>query len=186
MFTDADFDISAIALPEARKQNRHGQARHLTEENLVDLFNALPDEKWRCLFAIAYFTGSRISEVLQLEVGDVTAERVLFRAANTKMRKTRVALIVPPLQAFLDEYDFPVSGYLFPAHHNGARGGHLSRQGADWLLRQVCEVVGLEGVSTHSFRRSFATNLYRNGEPMAKICRLLGHKNLTMTARYIG
>ncbi|MEM1291142.1 MAG: site-specific integrase [Cyanobacteria bacterium P01_H01_bin.162] len=41
-------------------------------------------------------------------------------------------------------------------------------------------------MSNHSFRRSFATNLYRNGEPMAKICRLLGHKNLTMTARYIG
>lgn len=186
MFTNADFDIQAIALPEARKQNRHGQARHLTEADLVAIFNALPDEKWRCLFAIAYFTGSRISEVLKLTVADVTAERMLFRAANTKMRKTRVALVVPQLQAFLDDYDFPASGYLFPAHHNGDRAGHLSRQGADWLLRQVCEAVGLEGVSTHSFRRSFATNLYHNGEPLAKICRLLGHKDLTMTARYIG
>ena len=186
MFTSADFDLSAIDLPEARKQNRHGQARHLTEANLVDIFNALPDEKWRCLFAISYFTGSRISEVLQLTVADVTGDRMLFRAATTKLRKTRGPLVVPPLQAFLAEYEFPRTGYLFPAHHNGARGGHLSRQGADWMLRQVCASVGLEGVSTHSFRRSFATNLYRNGEPMAKICRLLGHKNLTMTARYIG
>ena len=119
MFTSADFDISAIDLPEARKQNRHGQARHLTEENLVDIFNALPDEKWRCLFAIAYFTGSRISEVLQLTLEDVSGDRVLFRAATTKMKKTRVAIVVPPLQAFLDEYEFPSSGYLFPAHHNG-------------------------------------------------------------------
>lgn len=146
----------------------------------------MPDEKWRCLFAIAYFTGSRISEVLQLTVADVTAERVLFRAANTKMKQTWVAMVVPPLQAFLDEYEFPANGYLFPAHHNGVRGGHLSRQGVDWMLRQVCVSVGLEGVSTHSFRRSFATNLHHNGKPLAKICRLLGHKNLTMTARYIG
>ncbi|NEQ45483.1 MAG: site-specific integrase [Leptolyngbya sp. SIOISBB] len=135
---------------------------------------------------MAYFTGSRISEVLQLTVEDVSGDRVLFRAANTKMRKARMAMVVVPLQAFLDKYEFPRSGYLFPAHHDGLRGGHLSRQGADWMLRQVCASVGLDGVSTHSFRRSSATNPYRNGEPMAKICRLLGYKNLTMTARYIG
>jgi len=121
-----------------------------------------------------------------LTVADVTGERVLFRAANTKMRQMRVAMVVPQLQAFLGEYEFPESGYLFPAHHNGSKGGHLSRQGADWMLRQVCAAVELEGVSTHSFRRSFATNLHHNGEPLAKICRLLGHKDLTMTARYIG
>ncbi|NEQ45484.1 MAG: hypothetical protein F6K00_18860 [Leptolyngbya sp. SIOISBB] len=44
-YTSADFNISAIDLPEARKQNRHDQARHLTEENLAEIFNALPDEK---------------------------------------------------------------------------------------------------------------------------------------------
>lgn len=186
MFTTAHFDISQIDLPAARKQNRHGQARHLTEDDLAALFNVLPDAKWRCLFAIAYFTGARISEVLKLQVVDVTLEQVIFRAANTKTKKMRIALIVPPLQAFLDAYDWPSAGYLFPAHHNGDRTSHLSRQGADWLLRQTCQTIGLEGVSTHSFRRSFATNLHRNGEPMAKICRLLGHQSLTTTARYIG
>lgn len=185
MFTSSHFDISGIELPEARKQNRHGQARHLSEEDLVDIFNHLPDEKWGCLFAIAYFTGSRIGEVLKLRVEDIEGDRVLFRAANTKTRKTRAAIITPPLREFLAAYDAPSSGYLFPAPRRSQRG-HLSRQAADRVLREVCAVVGLEGVSTQSFRRSFATNLHANGEPVAKICRLLGHKSPAMTTRYIG
>jgi len=186
MFTSANFDIHDIELPAARKKDRHGQARHLTEANLVDIFNHLPDEKWCCLFAIAYFTGSRIGEVLKLRVADIEDERILFRAANTKTKTTRAAMMTPPLRAFLAAYETPSQGYLFPALHPGTKRGHLTRQAADKVLREVCAVVGLEGVSTHSFRRSFATNLYQQGEPLAKICRLLGHKNPTMTARYIG
>jgi integrase len=95
MFTTANFDITGVRLPEARKQNRYGQARHLTEKDLVEIFNHLPDAKWRCVFAIAYFTGSRIGEVLKLRVDDIEGDRVLFRAENTKTKKTRVAVAVP-------------------------------------------------------------------------------------------
>ena len=71
MFTSASFSVSAVELPSAGKRNREGQARHLTEEDLAGLFPEFPDEKWQCVFAIAYFTGSRISEVLKLDVSDI-------------------------------------------------------------------------------------------------------------------
>ena len=46
-------------------------------------------------------------------------------------------------------------------------------------------MAGLDGVSTHSFRRSFATNLHKQGYSLAKIARLLGHSSASMTARYV-
>lgn len=184
MFTSDFFVLSGVELPPDRKQNRSGQARHLTEEDLAQLFNVLPSGKWQAVFAVAYFTGSRISEVLSLSTADLGTDRISFRRENTKSRKPRTAMIVDALRPFLAAYDSPQAGYLFPAHHNG-HGGHISRQAADRVLRDACTVVGLDGVSTHSFRRSFATNLHRQGYSLAKISRLLGHSSPSMTARYV-
>jgi integrase/recombinase XerD len=185
MLTSQSFSVAAVELPEAGKRNREGQARHLTEDDLARLFPELPDAKWQCVFALAYFTGSRISEVLKLEVSDIETEIVWFRKANTKTKQARAAKIVPELRPFLAAYPFPQSGYLFPSRHNARHTGHLSRQAADLVLREACEYIGLTGVSTHSFRRSFATNLSKQGNSLAKIARLLGHKSATMTARYV-
>ena len=184
MFTAADFELKSVELPEARKVDRRGQARNLTPENLRAIFAELPSDKWRAVFAIAYFTGSRISEVLSLDVADVASDRVSFRRENTKTKKPRVATVVDALRPFLAAYDAPQTSYLFPAHHNG-QGGHVSRQASDKVLRDACELAGLDGVSTHSFRRSFATNLHKQGYSLAKIARLLGHSSPTMTARYV-
>lgn len=185
MFTSEAFTLGDVELPEARKINRTGQARHLTEENLAQLFDVLPDEKWQAVFAIAYFTGSRISEVLSLEVADLGEDRISFRRENTKTKKPRVAMVVEALKPFLAAYDAPEQGYLFPARHNAKKANHITRQAADTVLRDACKMIALDGVSTHSFRRSFATNLYKQGYSLAKIARLLGHESATMTARYV-
>lgn len=111
-------------------------------------------------------------------------DRISFRRENTKMKKPRVAMVVEALRPFLAAYAAPQVGYLFPAHHNG-QGGHISRQAADLVLRDACEMIGIDGVSTHSFRRSFASNLHRQGYSLAKIARLLGHSSASMTARYV-
>lgn len=184
VFAASQFELGNVALPEARKVNRRGQARNLSPDDLGRIFDELPSDKWRAVFAIAYFTGSRISEVLSLDASDVANDRISLRAENTKTRKPRVATIVDALTPFLAAYDAPETGYLFPAHHNGD-GGHITRQAADKVLRDACTIVGLDGVSTHSFRRSFATNLHNNGHSLAKIARLLGHSSASMTARYI-
>ncbi len=185
MFTANSFTLQSVELPEARKVDRRGQSRNLTEENLVDIFGALPDGKWQTIFAIAYFTGSRISEVLSLDVSDIGTDRISFRRENTKTKKPRRAMVVDGLRPFLATYDAPQSGYLFPARHNAKSNGHITRQAADLVLRDACEMIGLDGVSTHSFRRSFATNLHKQGYSLAKIARLLGHSSASMTARYV-
>ncbi|MEM7066786.1 MAG: site-specific integrase [Cyanobacteria bacterium P01_B01_bin.77] len=188
MFTTASFDVSQTTIAPARKKDGKGQARHLGEDELVTFFNHLPDAKWRCVFAIAYFTGSRISEVLALDVANVEQDRVVFVRENAKTNIRREIAIQPQLRAFLEAYDAPESGYMFPAYQNSKRKTHVSRQAAHKVLNEVVEAANglLDGISTHSFRRSFATNLAKAGRPQAEISRLLGHRAISTTSRYIG
>ena len=136
MFTTANFDLSETVATPARKKDGKGQARHLDEEELVTFFNHLPDKKWQCVFAIAYFTGSRISEVLSLGISAIQSERIVIitvlKARKARKSMTREISIQPQLRAFLDAYlnayDAPESGHLFPAYQNSRRKTHVSRQ----------------------------------------------------------
>lgn len=187
MLTASLFDVSQTEIAPARKKEGKGQARHLAESELADFFNHLPDEKWSAVFALAYFTGSRISEVLSLKVDAIQGDRIVITILKSKQKRTREIVITPGLRRFLDAYSAPATGYLFPAYQNSQRKTHVSRQAAHKVLGQVvAAATGLEGVSTHSFRRSFATNLSKAGRTEAEISRLLGHAPTSMTARYIG
>ena len=187
MFSAATFDVSNTAIAPAQKKDGRGQARHMNEDELMIFFQHLPDPKWQAVFALAYFTGSRISEVLSLDVNAVQNDRIVITILKSKAKRTREISLTPGLKQFLDAYDSPAEGYLFPAYQNSQRKTHVSRQAAHKVLKQTVEAAPeLEGISTHSFRRSFATNLAKAGRTEAEIGRLLGHSAQSVTARYIG
>ena len=51
----------------------------------------------------------------------------------------------------------------------------------------VCDYLGYEGISTHSFRKWYATEIYNaNGFDIALVQRLLQHSSAATTQRYIG
>ena len=55
------------------------------------------------------------------------------------------------------------------------------------VLTRVCDYLGYEGISTHSFRKWYATEIYRNnGYDIALVQRLLQHSSAAVTQRYIG
>lgn len=54
-------------------------------------------------------------------------------------------------------------------------------------LHIVCDYLGYEGISTHSFRKWYATEIYKaNGYDIALVQRLLQHSSAATTQRYIG
>ena len=54
-------------------------------------------------------------------------------------------------------------------------------------LKIVCDYLGFEGISTHSFRKWYATEIYKaNGFDIALVQRLLQHSSASTTQRYIG
>lgn len=117
---------------------------------------------------------------------------------------------MPQLKAAIAQAQLPTSGYLFPAakwtratvkqyriqrQDNGdyhfERVGerpprqHISTRAVDKALRKACDLLGLEGVSTHTFRRSLATHLYDAGVPLRQIMAITGHASLASLTSYL-
>ncbi len=130
----------------------NGQGKILTPEELRRLFTeGLRSPRDRALFGICLFTGCRVSEALALQTSDIKGETLTFR----KLLK---------------------EGALFP----GMRGRSvtLARFAADKILKDACKRVGLEGVSTHSFRRTALTMMSSAGIPLRVIQEISGHNDL--------
>ena len=54
-------------------------------------------------------------------------------------------------------------------------------------LKYVCDYLGIENVSTHSFRKMFATEIYKNNDyNVVLVQQLLQHSSPSITQRYIG
>ena len=163
------------------KNNRNGQAEIWTDEQLEEVMSDL-SPSMRALFSICRFTGCRVSEARQLRADDLVGDYIVFRKATTKGKKgTRQLVIHPKLKTVLGEIDLPTAGYLFP----GRGSGPITRQACDKALRIVCDRIGLEGHSTHSFRRTTLTRLSNRKVPLRVIQEISGHKSLQELQRYL-
>lgn len=161
----------------------NGQGKILTPDELRRLFtDGLLKERDRALFGICLFTGCRVSEALALQTTDIKGETLTFRKSTTKGKlKTRAVDIQPQLALILSAYN-PKPGFLFPG---GRPASALTRFNADKILRAACLRAGLEGVSTHSFRRTALTMMSGAGIPLRVIQEISGHGDLGTLQRYL-
>lgn len=163
------------------KSNRSGQAAVLTPVMLQQLWDEL-DQPYRLATQICYFTAARCGEVVSLERSDLHPERIIYQARKTKTKTTREAPVTPQLAEALNAVTLPTQGFIFPS---GSRTGHITVRAVDKHLRRAAELIGVGGVSTHSFRRSQATHLHQAGVPLRAIQRITGHATLAALERYL-
>jgi integrase/recombinase XerD len=173
------------------KIDRHGKAKILTQAEIGLLFNSgLTKNRDRALFGICLFTACRINEACTLKTTDVydTSGRVrpylIIRKGNTKRKlATRTIPVISDLRSLLTNYHPGVGvEYLFPGRFNR---GHINPDSAARILRKACRRVGIEGASTHSFRRTALTNMSDTGTPLRIIQEVSGHQDLSQLQEYL-
>ena len=175
------------------KTNGSGQARTLTPEQLDGLLDAAPGADHRALWAVMRWTGSRVSETLQLRWAAIHDDRIVFAAKTTKTKTTREPLIAPRLHQELEMYrgEWALRQGRLPGPHDWLFPGRwvnesLSRQAADKALRSALNGAGLpSGCSLHTFRRSLATTMANGGASLKTVCRFTGHRSLQQLSAYI-
>ncbi len=167
------------------KVNGNGQGKVLSPEELRRLFtDGFKSDRDRALFGICLFTACRVSEALALQTSDVKSGTLTFRKSTTKGKlKTRVVDIQPGLAELMEAYKPAKPGVLFPGMR--LKRDTLSRCMADRILKQACQRVGLEGVSTHSFRRTALTMMSGANIPLRVIQEISGHSDLGTLQRYL-
>lgn len=146
----------------------------------------------RDLFIIGCWTGLRMGDWGRLSAGNIGGDTIRIKTGKTG---TWVSI---PLHPYVRDIISRHNGFPPP----------LSNQYINRQIKEIAKLAGLSGpvtisrtqggrktdmikekwqlVSTHTARRSFATNLYRAGIPATVIMRITGHRRLDTFLSYIG
>ena len=142
-----------------------------------------PNDRLASLLVVQANLGVRISDIVKLRLSDIVKEagRYHLDIIEQKTGKARTFTIVPELYNYLCEYTaknkIGTQAKIFP----------VCERAVQKQLKIVCDYLGLEGISTHSFRKFYATELYVNNDYDIELVRhLLQHSSVAVTQRYIG
>jgi integrase/recombinase XerC len=159
----------------------------------------VPDEKHpagardRAMLELLYGAGLRVSELCNLDLGDLTLTENTVRVRAGKGRKDRIVPIGSYALAALASYlelrpalRHPRSGLQDPvALFLNRRGGRITVRSVARLVDRGCLEAGTRArVSPHALRHSCATHMLDGGADLRTIQEILGHASLQTTQRY--
>lgn len=147
-------------------------------------------EPWQGLRDVAVFTllygcGLRISEALNLNIGDITTENYL--RIKGKGNKERIVPLLPAVVETINDYlaQCPYKMRIGEPLFLGARGERLLPRIVQRQMEKIRMYMQLpDSITPHALRHSFATHLLENGTDLRSLQELLGHASLTTTQRY--
>lgn len=165
----------------------------LERDEALEFLNVIENPRDRAIVLVMLYMGLRISEVVQLNVDDITerTEAVTFRGKGGKERYVPVHPAVRQAVAYYkkvrpqaprDEHGEP----LFVSAHRRRIDPSTVRR---FIKKYAQQVEGLERrkrqkMSPHKLRHTFATLLLEGEVDIRHIQELLGHENLATTEIY--
>lgn len=158
----------------------------LSKSEVLRLCHAPKYSKHRMLLLLAYSSGLRVSEVVNLKNTDINLERNLIHIRQGKGQKDRMVGLSGIVREFYlkhsNEWLREESEWLFPGQD---RKTHLSIRTAQKIFDNAKIAARIEKkISFHSLRHAYATHLHERGIGIRTIQKLLGHKNVKTTERY--
>lgn len=135
------------------------------------------------LFSMGINTGLRISDLLNLKVGDVKGKRE-YVLREKKTKKTKRILLHAVMKDIDDYTAFKGDDeYLFSSRKGN---GPISRVQAYRILNEAARDCGLDEIGTHTLRKTFGYHFYRANQNVAMLQQLFNHSSPAITLRYIG
>jgi site-specific recombinase XerD len=133
------------------------------------------------------YTGIRRSELLNLKLRDLDFGSNILTVRNGKGGKGRAIPMCGRLVELLEDWLELRPDCNHEALFTARTGEPFGKHGLYDAFRRARQVAGIdrEGVTLHTLRHSFATNLLRSGADLVALQRLLGHSSLDTTAIYL-
>lgn len=173
-----DFDI-----PIARKPAKLPHV--LSRDEVARLLSRTRFLKHRTLFLVAYSAGLRVSEIVKLRPRDIDSGRMVIRVEQGKGAKDRLTVLSPRLLEVLRNYFHRAQpGEFLFASRDGK--GHLCTGGLKQAFFQAklrAKIDKPGGI--HLLRHSYATHMLEAGADLHTLQRLLGHRSIRTTTRYL-
>ena len=158
----------------------------------IDLLLAAPDVssesglRKRAILELMYACGLRVSELVGLKLSNIDIDAGILTTTGKGNKTRRV-----PVGSSAIEW---VKSYLAlrRKHENieidnlfvTTNGQVMTRQAIHAFIKEYAEKCGLEGVSPHTLRHSFATHLVQNNADIRSVQQMLGHADISTTQIY--
>tara|TARA_B110000503_G_C7145282_1_gene412648 strand:+ start:502 stop:1164 length:663 start_codon:yes stop_codon:yes gene_type:complete len=174
------------------------QAKTLNQQELrrvLDYVATRPHaHRNRAMVLMTYLAGMRVGEVANIRYCDVVdidatiRNEIILSAHQTKGGESRIVFVNERLKAELAHYKQSQkwrhpNDKFFYTQKEPARG--FTPNTLAQHFHYLYKGAGLTGASSHSGRRTFITNLASKGIGVRVLASLAGHKNISVTQRYI-
>lgn len=167
------------------------------------ILRACPDEEWKTLCLVAFYTGARMGDICDLTWGNLDLDAAAPSVSYTqrKLRKAEHSFVKLPLHPRLLEWlrgyrkpgGVDPASHLLPTLHKSLPGG---RNGLSAAFIDIMVAAGVDpcytkrgknkipGKSFHSFRHTMVTNLETRQIAENVRMRMVGHANANVHRIY--
>ena len=142
----------------------------------------------KAMLEVMYATGVRVSELLDLNTGDVNMELGIIKCSGAK--KSRSIPLYPAALRALRTYMQDIRPGMIQDSSEQAlfvnvSGSRMSRQGFWKILKQYQDSARIDKeITPHTLRHSFAVHLLENGADLDSLQELMGHSDISSTQMY--
>lgn len=157
----------------------------LSRDEALALISAPKNIKHCAILSLAYATGLRRQELLNLKLADIDSSRSIIRVVQGKGNKTREVPVTPALIDQLRTYyrKYRTKTWLFESHIPGTQ---YSETSVENVIKNAAVKAGIrKNVSPHTLRHSFATHMLDKGINLKRLQIILGHSSLKTTSIYL-
>ena len=169
---------------------------YLTEDEIkkmykLDLSDNKKLERVRDLFVVGCRTGLRYSDLVTIRKENISKDGI--KVITKKTGKTLNTVIIEETQEILEKYNYELP--------------NISKTNLNKYIKEIGKLSGIdktthkdtykagkpisirmkkyERISSHTARRSFATNMYKGGHPIYYLMHIIGHKKESTFLNYI-
>ncbi|MEE3950613.1 tyrosine-type recombinase/integrase [Peribacillus frigoritolerans] len=134
------------------------------------------------LFLLGINTGLRVTDLLSLKITDIKGKmEVIIKEGKTKRpRMIQLNNVCKELAAYIATID---GEWLFPSRKGDKP---ISKIQAYRQLKKAADMVDIEGVGTHTMRKTFGYWHFKRSKNLAELQMILNHSHPVITLKYIG
>lgn len=143
----------------------------------------------RAMLELLYATGLRVSELVNLEITDISLAQGVLRVTG-KGNKERMVPMGEEAASWIRNYVKNARGDILGQQISNSlfvtrRGSAMTRQMFWVIIKRHAKTAGIrESLSPHVLRHAFATHLLNHGADLRVVQMLLGHSDLSTTQIY--
>ena len=142
-----------------------------------------PNSRIATALTIEANLGLRISDILHLTINQIVKDGDRYRLDLVEQKTGKKREFTVPTEIYIYIQNYALENNINPR----ARLFQITERTVQRHLKMVCDYLEYEYISTHSFRKFFASSIYKdNGCDINLVRVLLQHSSVVTTQRYIG